>query len=139
MTTATIIALIVAYSKIFGVDPDVALGVAKVESNFNIEAIGPIGEIGIFQIRPEFYKMLTAVELRDPRTNIMMGVKKLAEDKKNCWHREGLTWLSCYNAGPGNAKKIRYPDLFPYVLKVEAEVARLREAREERKRKLAQK
>jgi soluble lytic murein transglycosylase-like protein len=139
MTTQTIIAIIVAYSKIFGVDPDVAVAVAKTESNFNIEATGPVGEIGIFQIRPEFYGMLTPTELREPRTNIMMGIKKLAAYKSTCVHRDGLDYLTCYNAGPGGAQKIKYPGLFPYVLKVEAEVARLRADRFAARRKMAQK
>jgi len=118
MTKEILVTLIVAYSKLFGVDPDIAVAVATVESGFNVEATGQLGEIGLFQIRPEFYPMLGAAEIRVPRTNIMLGVKKLANYQKTCVHKDDLTFLVCYNYGPENAKKVRYPDLFPYVVKI---------------------
>lgn len=122
MTKEAIVALIVAYSKIFGVDPQVAVSVAKVESRLEVEATGQLGEVGLFQIRPEFYPMLTKAQIRSPETNIMLGVRMLAKCKKTCIHQEGISWLVCYNYGPGNAEKVRHPSLFPYVRQVEEEM-----------------
>lgn len=118
MTNSIITNLIVAYSHLFGLDPNVALSVAEVESNFNPKVVGSLGEVGIFQIRPEFYKMFSRKQLMSTETNVMLGVKLLASYKNSCYHKEDITYLICYNYGPANAKKVRYPHLFPYVKKV---------------------
>lgn len=125
MTKEAIIALIIAYSKLFGVDPNVAVSVARVESNLEVEAVGSLGEIGLFQIRPEFYPMFTKKQLASPETNIMVGVRKLSNYKKTCVHQDDIDWLVCYNYGPTNAKKVKYPHLFPYVKKVKEELSKI--------------
>jgi soluble lytic murein transglycosylase-like protein len=125
MAKELIVSLIIAYSKIFNVDPNVALSVAAVESNFNTEAVGSIGELGVFQIRPEFYPMFTKKQIKSPETNIMLGIQKIAAYQKTCHHKEDLTYLICYNYGPANARKVKNPHLFPYVKKVKAEMVKL--------------
>lgn len=50
-----ITSLIIAISINMGFDPILALAVAKVESNYNPAQVGKIGEIGLFQLRPEFF------------------------------------------------------------------------------------
>lgn len=50
-----LIALITAISIQHGVDPNLAVAIAKTESRLNPAAVGTIGEIGIFQLRPEYY------------------------------------------------------------------------------------
>jgi soluble lytic murein transglycosylase-like protein len=122
MAKEAIIALIIAYSKIFGVDPQVAISVAEVESKFNVSAVGGLGEVGLFQIRPEFYPMFTRKQLAIPETNIMLGVQKIALYQKTCFHKNDINFLICYNYGPANAKKVKYPHLFPYIKKVKAQM-----------------
>jgi soluble lytic murein transglycosylase-like protein len=122
MSNEVIIALIISYAKMFGVDPNVAVSVAKVESKLNVNAVGSLGEIGLFQIRPEFQPKYTKKQLFKPETNIAVGVSQLAKYQDTCVHRDDINYLVCYNFGPSNAKKVKYPHMFPYVKKVRAEM-----------------
>lgn len=124
MTNSIIAKLIVAYSQLFGLDPNVALSVAEVESNLNPEVVGSLGEVGVFQIRPEFYTMFSRKQLMSTETNVMLGVKLLAGYKNTCFHKEDVTYLICYNYGPANAKRVKHPHLFPYVKKVKEKMRR---------------
>jgi soluble lytic murein transglycosylase-like protein len=112
-----ILSLICYYSSIYGMDPRVAYGVAKVESNLNPSAMGTHGEIGVFQIKPTTAH-LSVKELLNPETNIKAGVKYLVEMKNNCVHKQDINFLVCFNYGPENAKRVKYPSEWPYVKKV---------------------
>lgn len=118
MTHTAIISLIIAYSQVFGLDPKLTLAVARVESNYNTKATGSLGELGLFQIRPELYPMLTRTELQNPRTNIMIGLRMLSDAKRDCPHQQDINWVICFNYGIGNSKKVKHPELFPYVKKI---------------------
>lgn len=52
---SAIATMIVTISISMGFDPNVALSVAMTESTLNPNAIGGIGEVGLFQLRPEFF------------------------------------------------------------------------------------
>lgn len=52
---STIATMIVTISVSMGFDPNVALSVAMTESRLNPDAIGGIGEVGLFQLRPEYF------------------------------------------------------------------------------------
>lgn len=118
-----IIALIVSYSKLYGVSPEVAVSVAAVESRFEVQATSHKGAIGIFQLMPQYFPKYTKAQLRNPEINIKLGIQRLAEYQKTCVHKDDLTWLTCYNFGPRNARKVRYPNKFPYVRKVKEVMA----------------
>lgn len=101
-----------------GINPQIALTVAKIESNFNPNTVGQIGEIGLFQIRPEFVKGFKRKDLFDPHINIMVGLTKIKEAQRACKHLgNNLEFLVCYNAGIKGSKKIKNPSQFPYVKK----------------------
>lgn len=117
MTTETIIQLIIAYSMQFGIDPQTALAVAKVESNFKPAAIGSVGEVGLFQVRPQYSKY-SKEQLKNPHLNIREGLRMLKFAKQNCLHKQNKTWLVCYNMGVNAAKRVKHPHLFPYYKKV---------------------
>ncbi len=119
MTKAAIISLIIAYSHVFGIDPKISLAVARVESNYNTKASGELSEVGLFQIRPEFYPMLSKTELQNPRTNVMVGLRMLSDAKRDCPHQGGINFLVCYNYGVKNSYNVKHPELFPYVQKVQ--------------------
>ena len=119
MLKETIIQLIIAYSLQNGVDPVTALAVAKVESNFKPAAVGSIGEVGLFQVRPEYSKY-TKAQLRNPHINIQEGIRILKFSRTHCVHKQEKTWLVCYNTGVNAAKRIKHPKLFPYYKKVMA-------------------
>lgn len=124
LTKAAIVSLIIGYSNIMGVDPQIAVAVATVESNLNPSAIGSKGEIGLFQLMPQYVPAFTKADLLNPHINILAGVARLKEEKEKCFHKNGLTYLVCYNAGRTKAKAIRMPAAFPYVIKVQKEVKR---------------
>jgi hypothetical protein len=65
-----------------GLPPDVADAVAQVESAYNPEAVGGIGEIGLMQVRPETARLLghrgSVEALFEPETNVRFGVAYLS-------------------------------------------------------------
>lgn len=96
-----------------GIDPAVALAVVSVESNFNPTAVGPVGELGLFQIRVPRYED----KYLQPKINIREGVRRLVYWKRNCPSQDGLTWVICYNQG---ARHPKYPYLHPYYKRIMA-------------------
>jgi soluble lytic murein transglycosylase-like protein len=112
--------MIVTYSYLIGFNPDVSLAVAQVESNLNPNAIGTKGEIGLYQLMPQFVDKKH--NLKDIRTNIYLGISKLKEEQNNCKHKNDLDFLVCYNMGRTGANKIKHPSKFSYVKKVKKQI-----------------
>ncbi len=94
-----IISLIIAGAQDRGIDPNVALAIATVESGINQFAIGSKGEVGVFQLRPEFY-------LKGNETIIVYVNKALdlmAEKQTAC----GKDLLpTCWNVGITKGKQL---------------------------------
>lgn len=100
-----------------GVDPHLALAIATVESGMNPKAIGSLGEIGLFQLRPEYHDVIQG----DIRNNIEVAVKYLAELKVRCKYL-GNEFFICYNYGP--KRLLKYPRKTKYYAKVSRELKR---------------
>jgi Transglycosylase SLT domain len=90
-----------------GLPPEIAEAVMGVESGFNPNAIGGVGEIGLMQILPSTSRMLgfngTLAELAVPETNIHYGVTYLAK----AWRLAGgdlCTATMKYRAGHGETR-----------------------------------
>lgn len=111
-----IIVLILLYSTLHGVDPNVAQAVVYVESNFNQQAVGSSGEIGLFQVLP--YDQIHKNQLKDINYNINNGILKIKKSQEKCIHKKNVTYLVCYNAGVRGAKKIKHPNKFNYIVKI---------------------
>jgi hypothetical protein len=66
-----------------GLPSEVADAVVHVESAYDPNAVGAVGEIGLMQVRPETAALLgyagTAAGLHEPTTNVHYGVRYLAE------------------------------------------------------------
>ena len=101
-------ASIVKHSIEMGVDPAIALSIARAESGFRHEARSPYGAVGVFQLLPSTAKRmgLNAYSLND---NIRGGIMYY----KNMYNMFGSMELAlaAYNAGPGNVK--RYNNTVP--------------------------
>ena len=114
---SNLILLISLMAPEFNINPKVAIAVAKQESSLRANAVGPVGEIGIFQVRPK-YSRYSRKELFNPIINITEGLRMLSHAKRNCKHRRGTEWLICYNLGVSGGSKIKYPKKFDYYKKV---------------------
>lgn len=104
-----------------GLDPYFVMAVISGESSFNPLAVGPVGEIGMMQIRPatgewmaKKIKMKWKGEktLRDPVANIKLGTAYLA------WLREKFNnhsqlYLAAYNMGPKSVKVALDKNVWP--------------------------
>jgi len=101
----------------FNVKPELAVAIAKVESSLNPNAVGAIGEIGLFQIRPKYSKF-TSSELFNIPTNIIEGLRMLRFAKKHCKHKIDYTWVTCYNRGVEGGLKVKEPKKDEYYVKV---------------------
>lgn len=111
-------------------DPLFVMAVISGESSFNPEAKGPVGEIGLMQIRPETGKWIAGRtkskwrgerSLKDPITNIRLGTAYLSWLREK-FNRHGQLYLAAYNMGPRNvknalAKKVRPKDYPIHVMK----------------------
>jgi hypothetical protein len=90
------ILLIKLYAAAAGLDPNMALAVAKVESNFNHNAIGPVGEVGVMQLNPRYFDKR---KVKDLKENIKQGIKHILQVKQECKHKINMAWGVCYNRG----------------------------------------
>ena len=78
-----------------GVPSSIALAVAQQESGFNQGAVGSAGELGVFQLEPQYFPGAS-----DLNTNISTGISYL----KQLYQQFGdwATALAAYNWGPTN-------------------------------------
>lgn len=127
MTTITVIQMIITISNSMGFDPSMALAIAQTESNLNVNAVGTLDDLGLFQLRARSYPNYTKEELLNPIINTQLAIKHLLKVKENCIHRNNNDWLTCYNVGLAGAKKIKYPSIFPYTLKVSQNYNKIKE------------
>jgi hypothetical protein len=88
----------------WGLPPEIADAVAHVESGYNPNLVGTVGEVGLMQVGPPTAAMMgfkgTPAELAAPATNIGSGVRYLA----GAWRLAGgdlCRALTKYRAGHG--------------------------------------
>jgi len=100
---------IIKQSRELGVDPALALSIAKSESGFRHDLRSPYGAVGVFQLLPSTAKRL-GVNPYYLSDNIKGGLLYY----KMMYNMFGSTELAlaAYNAGPGNVK--RYNSVPPY-------------------------
>jgi len=97
-----------------GIDPDLAVAIARVESGLDNRTIGKLGEVGVYQLRPEYHHVRNG----DLRSNVRTGIRYLRYVKEQCQPRYGSAWFICYNLGPNH--QVKHPTKFPYYVRVKA-------------------
>jgi soluble lytic murein transglycosylase-like protein len=91
------------------IDPKVAFGLVRTESEFRNSATSPVGAIGLTQLMPAtakwFQKGVTRSDLRNPDVNLNIGFRYLRELID---HYDGNTRLAltAYNRGPGIVDRV---------------------------------
>jgi soluble lytic murein transglycosylase-like protein len=96
------------YSEKYNVNERLVYALISVESRFNSQVIGSIGEVGLMQIRPEFV-IETHEQLLDPCTNVHRGIQLLSYFSKRCKHKQNKTFVVCYNRGVVGGSRIDNP------------------------------
>jgi soluble lytic murein transglycosylase-like protein len=110
--------MIIQEAEYQGFDSNLALAIAKVESNLNPKAVGRMGEIGLFQLRPEYHD----VRIGQVRHNVRVAISYLVKLQNQC-RSYGRAFYICYNLGPNYRRKdglpLKYPRSFAYYKRVE--------------------
>lgn len=117
----SITATIIKEASDHGLDPYFVMAVISGESSFNPLAIGPVGEIGMMQLRlgtgewmAKKIKMKWQGErtLRDPIANIKLGTAYLSWLREK-FDNQSQLYLAAYNMGPKSVKNAVGRNIWP--------------------------
>ena len=97
-------AFFVEAGRIYNINPNLLIAVAKVESDFRTGVVSNVGAQGIMQIMPATARYLGVTDPFDPRQSIMGGAKYLREQLDRFDQDVSLA-LAAYNAGWPAVKK----------------------------------
>ena len=102
VSKVTVKGLIVKHSVEMGIDPALALSIAKAESGYRHESRSKHGAVGVFQLMPS-----TAKKMGYNPYHVNENIKAGIAYYKLMYKMFGKTELAlaAYNAGPGNVKK----------------------------------
>lgn len=108
----------------YKIDPMMITAVIAGESSFNPNTIGPIGEIGLMQLRPstaEWIANKMQIEwrgkkmLKNPMYNIRLGVAYLGYLKSRYSPKDGLLYLAAYNMGETSLLRLLSQNKMPNI------------------------
>jgi soluble lytic murein transglycosylase-like protein len=92
-----------------GISPELAFGLVATESEFNRTARSPVGAVGLAQLMPSTARLIepgtTVEDLKDPKTNLRLGFRYLAEliDR---YDGDTALALTAYNRGTGTVDRV---------------------------------
>jgi soluble lytic murein transglycosylase-like protein len=93
----------------FRIDPSLVYALTRLESNFNPEAVSPVGARGLMQIMPATAQfvmgdvMLSPRRLHEPATNLEIGQRYVTHlASLDGIDNDLIRLLASYNSGPGN-------------------------------------
>lgn len=88
------------YSALYRRDPDLALAIMTVESDFNPKAVSSAGATGLMQVMPHWKKVLGIQgDLKDPEVSVQYGLQVLGFYLE--MYKDVELALTAYNRGPG--------------------------------------
>lgn len=117
-------ATIMGESKKHKLDPFILTAVIAGESSFNPEAVGPVGELGLMQVRPTTGQWIAKKmnlpwygqrTLKDPIKNIRIGAAYLSYLHKRLGDEGGLLYLAAYNMGLESVLRLRSKKVHPKI------------------------
>jgi soluble lytic murein transglycosylase-like protein len=101
----------------YDLEPELVMGLIKVESSFNEGSRSRVGAQGLMQIMPGTARHMKCSNVWEPESNIRCGCKVLTRYLKR-YDGNLIYGLAAYNAGPGNvnaaAREKRLPFNFSY-------------------------
>jgi soluble lytic murein transglycosylase-like protein len=97
--------IIYTNSIMFGLNPDKVFSIIETESRFKVDAVGSLGELGLFQIRPEYWKY--PLDINNPEHHIGYSISKLAQLKSRLKPKLGDEWFLAWNMGPTGALRLK--------------------------------
>jgi len=110
-----------SYARQHGFSENIALAVAKVESDFNPAAVSHKGAVGIMQLMKDTARQYGVANRYNARENIKAGVRHLKYLYKK-YNRDLALTLAAYNAGESAVEKYGgvppYPETRNYIKKV---------------------
>lgn len=115
--TKIIIGLITVAAIQNDIDPNLAVSIAQVESKLNPDAVGSLGEIGIYQVRPE-HSSYSKKQLKEININIAEGMRILKNAMNKCKYKNDGLWIVCYNVGVKGGSRLSRPREFAYYVKI---------------------
>jgi soluble lytic murein transglycosylase len=108
-------------SKRHNFDPYFVMAVIAGESSFNPRAIGPVGEIGLMQIRNSTGEWMAKIiglkwegdkTLKNPVNNIVLGTAYLAWLRQK-FEKNGQLYIAAYNMGAKSVKNAMQRNIRP--------------------------
>lgn len=105
-------------------DPMIITAVISSESGFNPSAVGPVGELGMMQLRPatgEWIARRMSIPwegvraLTQPIYNIRLGTAYLSYLKQKFSLRGGQLYLAAFNMGEANVEKFLTKNIQPKI------------------------
>ena len=114
-------ALATAAARRHGLDPELVLAVANVESGLKPGAVSPKGASGLMQLMPPTAREMGVTDIFDPVQNLDGGTRYLREMLAR-YDGDLKRALAAYNAGPGAVDKYKgvppYRETLAYVRRV---------------------
>lgn len=86
--------------------PYTVSAIVELESQWKPNAVGKLGEQGLLQLRPEFYR--GPWNYADPETNLRLGLETLQRAKRDCPLQSPVDklFIICHNRGMTGAARL---------------------------------